>query len=238
MTFWLVLTMFKKDLNFTRNQRNWWPKELLTYENGTQILTASAHQQQRWKCSANKNCIAKCSSRGRRWIFYHVHCWTNLNSRYTSQGSRGLLEHGNTWNFIRLSWAHRVCKHNASHQEITGSVRSQSVWSFRTFESVHYHNEISVSVSLSRQGRLGCWIARKSSANVEGLGTIEWCENCYLLLLPHQLIFISILLVTHQRRPILLLFIYVQNTRMVEWKLDCFLQRWEWHPSNSRQYQS
>lgn len=32
------------------------------------------------------------------------------------------------------------------------------------------------------------------------LGTIEWCENCYLLLLPHQLIFRFILLVTHKKK--------------------------------------
>ena len=30
MTFWPVLTTFKKDLNFTMIQRNWWPKEPLT----------------------------------------------------------------------------------------------------------------------------------------------------------------------------------------------------------------
>ena len=29
------------------------------------------------------------------------------------------------------------------------------------------------------------------------------------------------LLVMQQRRPMLLLFIYAQNTRMVEWKSDC-----------------
>ena len=56
------------------------------------------------KWSANENWKGKCSSRGRRWIFYQVLCWTNPNSRYTSQDSRGLLEHCNRWNFTRLSW--------------------------------------------------------------------------------------------------------------------------------------
>ena len=173
MTFWPVLTMFKKDLNFTKSK---------------ELMAKGTFNLRKW--NSNSNELLQLINNKDESV---AQTKTVKPNAVVEEEDESFIKStvGPTWTAdtlvktLGVCWntaADWVCKHNASHQEITASVGRQSVWSFGTFESVHYHNEISVSVSLCGEGRLGCWIARKSSANVEGLcvwlDTIEWCENC------------------------------------------------------------
>ena len=101
------------------------------------------------------------------------------------------------------------------------------LWDFWVRSPSQWNVSFSLFVWRRLTGMLNCKKIISECGRTLCLPWYNWMMWAYLvvilLLLPHQLIFRFMLFMTHKRKPMLLLFIYAQNTRMVEWKSDCFL---------------
>ena len=101
------------------------------------------------------------------------------------------------------------------------------LWDFWVRSPSQWNVSFSLFVWRRLTGMLNCKKIISECGRTLCLPWYNWMVWAYLvvilLLLPHQLIFRFMLFMTHKRKPMLLLFIYAQNTRMVEWKSDCFL---------------
>ena len=101
------------------------------------------------------------------------------------------------------------------------------LWDFWVRSPSQWNVSFSLFVWRRLTGMLNCKKIISECGRTLCLPWYNWMMWAYLvvilLLLSHQLIFRFMLFMTHKRKPMLLLFIYAQNTRMVEWKSDCFL---------------